>query len=364
VKLTLRITVIFLFLFVILLGAEAYFRLFSNCQLSGVAYDRTLGWRLRKNHHSESSPRQVVHFNGRGFRDRNHNLIKDPQAVRILILGDSYTAGLDCSDTEIFSSLLEYGLNKTPSGNVRYEIMNASVPAWATDQQCLYLKQEGLRYKPDFVILMVAPNDVRETYGKRFFTIENGQLKENGAPSILNFERFCWFLACHSCLFQHLQKRTNLNHGNFKGIFTLFPVSFAVGNKMCNERHLFLKTVPNEIKSAVNLFEALLLQMNRLCVENRSKFVLSVIPTKMEFDGTLNSPEYQPGKIAEVIQGVAAENGIPFLNLYSDLKSTNQDPVKIFISSEYHLNKRGHRFVAERLLSFFVENLAIRPDAQ
>src|ERR1700756_5486027 len=168
----------------ILLVTEAGLKFFSNCKVSGIIYDKQLGWRLKKNYsreEKEKGPKQRVrklNFNSRGFRDRDHSFEKDEGIKRIIFLGDSYTAGLQYSDEEIFTSCFEQILNANNSNKIKYEIMNVSIPAWATDQEYIYLRGEGIRYHPDYVLLMISPNDIRETYGKKFFYLENGQLGE------------------------------------------------------------------------------------------------------------------------------------------------------------------------------------------
>jgi hypothetical protein len=231
--------------------------------------------------------------------------------------------------------------------------MNASVPAWATDQQYIYLKEEGMKYHPDYVLLMIAPNDIRETYGKRFFYLENGNLKERGVPPIPWKARFYWFLANHSCAFQTLQSLFKQEYGSFKSVFQYFPVSFPLVSEMCNDKHLFLKEIPEEIIRARELFKTILLEINKLCKKNHCKLMIPVIPTKIEFDGNLKGARYEPGKISEYVKAIANENAIPFLDFFSYLKTEKKEPLKIFISSEYHLNNYGHVFVAKKLLPFF-----------
>ncbi len=349
----------FLMLCMLVLLIESGFKLLSNCQLSGIKYDKRLGWLLKKNYDSKIREKdsrkrgRKLSFNSRGFRDRDHSFEKDEGTKRIIFLGDSYTAGIQYSNDEIFTSIFEQKLNAISANKIKYEVMNVSVPAWATDQQYIYLKEEGMKYHADYVIIMIAHNDIREAYGKKFFYLENGNLKEVGAPPIPWKARFYWFLANHSCVFQGLQSLFKQNYGSFKNVFQYFPVSFPVGVEMCNDKHLFLKEIPEEITVAMELFKTILLEINQLCQKNHRKLLISVIPTKIEFDGALRGEQYEPGKIAEYVKAIADENAIPFLDLFSYLKTEEEDPLKIFISREYHLNDYGHAFVAKKLVPFF-----------
>lgn len=346
-----------------LLACEVWFRLMSPCRLSGVVYDEQLGWRLKRSHEAEvtlpwaDGPHPLVlRFNRDGFQDTDHARGKAPGRKRILVLGDSYTAGLDTPVDLIFTTRFAHLLNQTSRSGPAYEVMNVSVPAWATDQQYLYLREEGLAYHPDYVLLLVAPNDIREAYGKRFFTLVNGHLEQRGPSAIPGHARLTWFLSNRSCAFQALQSRLGLTYGTPRNFFKYFPVHFPVGSGRSNDSHLFLKDSPPEIAAALGLFKALVLEMHQLCQRHQCRLLTAIIPTKMEFDGALRAQPYQPGKIAEFVGALAEGHDIPFLDLFSILASSRHDPLAMFIPQEYHLNERGHAFVAETLLPFFIRH--------
>jgi len=346
----------------LLLVVEARFKLFSHCAVSAIAYDENLGWKLKRarswnlNSANSEKPNGNVTTNSKGFRDIEHSIAKQPGRKRIMFAGDSYTAGLHYPNEKIFTQRFAQALDQLTALKNRFEIMNVAVPAWATDQEYLYLRDEGMKYRPDYVFLMIAPNDIRESYGKQFFSLGNQRLTENGPPSVPWKTRFYWFLANHSCAFQYWQSKSKSNYGSFADIFQYFPVSFPVGSEISSDKHLFLQDAPPEIKTAKELFKALLLKINRLCKENHCKLLLSIIPTKVEYDGSLKDKRYQPGAIADYVETLASENNMPFLNLVRALDLQEKDPMRIFIANEYHLNDYGHAFVARNLLSFFISN--------
>ena len=269
-------------------------------------------------------------------------------------MGDSYTFGSRVSDDETFTSLFEKMITEDKIDNSRYDVMNVSAPAWATDQQFLYLRHIGMQYKPDYLFLMIAPNDIRESYVKQFFFLDgNGTLKENKITVVPWRDRLLWFLSNHSHTFQFLQKKVfSTDYGEAKHIFKFYPVNWVIKDYPEGDEPLFLKEMPEEVKKARNLFKALLSAINRICEVNGCELVLTILPMKMEFDATLKSQEYHPGYIAEYIKGIAAEYDVPFLDLFS-LAKEERDPLKIFIAEEYHFNEHGHNFIAERLYDFF-----------
>ena len=82
-------------------------------------------------------------------------------AFRILMLGDSFTQGNEVPVDKIFSKLLEYRLNQT--SDRAYEVINAGVRGGSPLQYYLWLKTEGLKLKPDIIILnFYLGNDITD----------------------------------------------------------------------------------------------------------------------------------------------------------------------------------------------------------
>jgi hypothetical protein len=94
-----------------------------------------------------------------GLRERELTLEKPPGVRRVLIVGDSFIEGAQVSDAELLTRQLERRLSEHTG--VRHEVINAGVAAWGTDQEYLFLKTEGVRYRPDLVIgAFYTGNDV------------------------------------------------------------------------------------------------------------------------------------------------------------------------------------------------------------
>jgi hypothetical protein len=86
----------------------------------------------------------------------------------------------------------------------RVEVLNFGVPSWGTDQKYIALREYGLIYRPDLVLLaFYAQNDVfdnsaklhskRSAYTKPFFAIQDGRLIEvpfvDRTPNIIYYSR-------------------------------------------------------------------------------------------------------------------------------------------------------------------------------
>ena len=132
--------------------------------------------------------RADVTINAEGWRSPAYLRAKPEGVYRVLVLGDSFMAGLQVGDEETFSGVLERRLNEAGLDR-RVEVINFGVPSWSTDQQFLALREYGVPLDPDMVLLaFYAQNDVAEVdlsfrsatsnYPKPYFDIRDGQLVE------------------------------------------------------------------------------------------------------------------------------------------------------------------------------------------
>ena len=117
--------------------------------------------------------------NAQGFRS-DHEFTPEPRpgVLRILSLGDSFTAGYRVGQHETFSSLQEQLINRE-YGQAEVMVAEISDPANAL----YYLEQFGLRLKPHIVLLGITlGNDISQTYltldpqGSYILTLEDGKV--------------------------------------------------------------------------------------------------------------------------------------------------------------------------------------------
>ena len=99
-----------------------------------------------------------VRTNKLGFRDKEYLHKKTGNAIRIVGLGDSIMFGQGASEDSIYLTQLEYNLKHTHKSN-RIEIINMAVPGYNTAMEVETLKEKGLAFKPDIVILGFSGND-------------------------------------------------------------------------------------------------------------------------------------------------------------------------------------------------------------
>jgi lysophospholipase L1-like esterase len=100
--------------------------------------------------------RARVRTNSRGLRDDELVVPKSEGVFRILLLGDSVTAGLEVDKDETFEALCEKRLAR--HGPV--EVVNCGVRGYNLDNILGFLEHEGLAYEPDLVVYVFVENDL------------------------------------------------------------------------------------------------------------------------------------------------------------------------------------------------------------
>src|SRR5437899_11369763 len=116
-----------------------------------MVLDDKLGWKhavnLRKTFANENGEKILVVLNAHGHRGKYYDFARHKDKYRILVLGDSFTEGVQVDEEDLFTARLE-------KMNPPLEVINAGVGGYGTVQEYLYLLSEGLRFNPDFVLLI------------------------------------------------------------------------------------------------------------------------------------------------------------------------------------------------------------------
>jgi len=136
----------------------------------------------------------MVRTNSAGLRaDRDYPLQTPPRRKRIVLLGDSYTAGDGVSNGERYSDLLEQKYNSN------LDVINFGLNGSGTDQQLLIYENIAKDYEADaYIFAICVENIARNTYTcfpsmsnweqtiyyrpKPYFVLENGNLLLNNQP--------------------------------------------------------------------------------------------------------------------------------------------------------------------------------------
>ena len=151
-----------------------------------IMYSPELGWRPRPNYQSENFT-----LNSRGVRSTKEYPYEKPmEEQRIVAIGDSFTFG-----TGVFTKIGEEPVPDESLYTARLEdilpavsVINLGVDGYGTDQQFLYLQEEGFKYDPDLIIMSIFVDDLfRSTlyfrdYFKPKFELIDGKLQLTHVP--------------------------------------------------------------------------------------------------------------------------------------------------------------------------------------
>ncbi|MCA8943979.1 MAG: SGNH/GDSL hydrolase family protein [Planctomycetes bacterium] len=120
-------------------------------------------------------------------RMRNPEIpVEKPSGVfRVAVAGDSIAFGWGVEESDCFPRVLERMLNDGPKppGIARFEVINGGTPGWGIPGYAYWLKNTGLAYDPDAVVVTFINNDLTELIK----TVEG----DAAAPDVLVLPGWC-----------------------------------------------------------------------------------------------------------------------------------------------------------------------------
>jgi len=320
--------------------------------------DKKLGWVLIPS--SQAIDRKPcysirIKINSMGLRDREVALQKKKNTFRILVLGDSFTFGSGVENEETFPKYLERLLN-VKSNEIKYEVINAGIFGWGTSQEYAYLKEGGIRFKPDLIILAFAPNDVEDVYYQEF-----KGWKLNLSPRF----PFKNFVTRHSYFYR-----------NMRMPYTKFLISLGKRGPSAffdSPSQVFQETFPEKLKLAFDKTEEIILKMDILAKQNKAKVAFVFVPTTLEVLGQLNEDRYLRGKsyffdtkfqanyqlrVRKEISEFLRKNGTFNLDPLSDFtySCSAESLHNLYFWCDGHFTPEGHKLFAQAIYNFLLKN--------
>ncbi len=144
-------------------------------------YDSLRGWAMTPNVRNVSvTDGTILNSNSRGIRGTTEYAELRPLGKkRIVVLGDSFTFGNEVADDETYAHYLEGLLPDT-------EVLNLGVTGYGHDQMLLYLQQEGVKYRPDVVLLGFVWIDMHRNVQEFLFCSKPRFVLRNGKTVLTN----------------------------------------------------------------------------------------------------------------------------------------------------------------------------------
>jgi hypothetical protein len=144
-------------------------------------FHATLGWAKRPSTQTRRNTDEydvTFDVNTRGLRDDPMPSLDKPGGrFRVLALGDSFTLGFTVEREDLFVDQLE----RWWQGEGRdVDVINAGTEGYSTDQETVWLQEEGAAYRPDLVLLFAYENDLYWNGQERYTDKEKPRFSQAG----------------------------------------------------------------------------------------------------------------------------------------------------------------------------------------
>jgi hypothetical protein len=252
--------------------------------------------------------------NSLGYRDREHAVAKPPGVYRIVVLGDSIAAGLRVErNQDIFPAILERLLNQR---GLPAEVINLAVSGYNTQQQVETLRERGLAYHPDLVLVAYTLSARGRLDGDIMKTLLDDEQRQGGVSSA---RADIWLV--HSALYRFLR----------------FRVLAAAGRPAPapDPRHYL------ELVSA-DTVEPYFGVLRQLAQDHRFQVLIAVFPRFVS-----SFSRYHLQKEHRYVAGLARDDGFALIDLllpFNDCRNASPEPISVEV---YHPSAYGHRCAAE-----------------
>lgn len=304
-----------------------------------------------------------VRFNRDGLRDdREPPAGPDPGAFRIVLLGDSFSAGLQVPSERSFARLLETGLRAEGVKERRIEVWNAAVDGFGTVQALRMFVDRVAQYRPNVVLLgLFLANDLGDnvpTGGSRnhYLASRCGRpyVGLNGKGGLVDIREDASARQSGSWL-DRLLRRSEL-YAN------LFPGSDSVSTGFA-DWDVFTGKHPEAVASAWELTRALVGELDRQVQARGAKLAVLLMPHQQEARVGSAAPSVRPNTIDFDRAHASAESflrqaRISYIDLYPSLRQMIANGEHPYLRRDMHWNGRGHEIVADIIRRWLVDHCA------
>lgn len=336
----------------------------------------------RTTRHS-SSPKgeytSVSHINAYGYRGVDFDVPKKAGVIRIFAVGDSFTVGVGCSDTQTIPFRLEQKLKEE---GFPVEVVNAGVGHAGTIQSYLNLRDIHLKYEPDLVILFFDLTDLHDDWLAERHAIftPNGDIRRLDSL-YTNGRRDWWATATHYSAFCRLfhnkvvrsfEKMSVIGFDKYvkasqegkraKAVIAYADTPRADAFAVKNDGMLFLRGRSKEalILEQWKRTTKYLTRIQELLRSRGIPLVIVMYPYGIYVDGR----QWNEGRVPwgfeqgktytdhlpfELMAQYARDRGIPFINTLDDFLQAPSRPY--FFDWDGHLTPEGNAIVSSAVAS-------------
>jgi hypothetical protein len=276
------------------------------------------------------------HFitNQRGFRNtENYDYPKTPNTIRVLSIGDSHTFGYEVDQDETYSSQIAKNLS---SNSIRAQVMNAGVSGFGTAEELIFLENEGIKYKPDYVILGFFKNDFDDNVRANLFSLQKDSLflKNNSYLPGVKVQDFIYRFG----FIKWLSENSYLYSFIFNSIWDFYKgMSIEDAHSYSKEYAINTKQKVDEYPKRLTV--KLLERIYSTCRKSGIQFILVDIPS-WEFNGKIESSFND-------ISGELKEPICDYLIKYEYVKQNLTQGEILRRKGHHHISAKTHKFIAD-----------------
>ena len=325
-----------------------------------------------------------IETNAAGQRGREIPIPKPPGTFRILVLGDSFVEAEQVQEQERFIRRLEATLNAgNPTRNgapVRYEVIDGGCGGWGQAQELLYLREQGLAYQPDLVLLaFFVGNDVGDNSielqldGKReaalkpyFVPRKDGSLEllPPNPPSPTLVERAANTLRLHSTVYNFLESGVLQKLGR-DDLFAAWRTADALERPRYQGNLIYRSRLTDDWREGWQITEALLGMVKGESLQHGAPFGMIVVPTRAQVSDQAwrGIAGRDGGRQAGLdrsfpnrqLQAIAERLDAPLLDLVPALQEADKvNPDSLYYERDQHWTAAGHAVAAQAIASFML----------
>ena len=348
-----NISISFITIFIFLIIFEIILRL--TAQVPSYYYprnlfiaDKELGYKLKPNFQAVQTLgeyKYMIKINSNGLRDREYG---SKGSFRILALGDSFTFGTGLEMEYTYLAVLEGLINS--SGKLKCEVIKSGVPGYGTEQEFVYLKSFGLKYKPDIVLIgFCIPNDPDDNMREKD-TVVDGFLVSSKAATYEKTEMVFLvkaFLRRHIYIYSFVVNKLKTNPKLCNIIYNS-KIGLNVFEK---ELQFYRQNYSEKTKKAFEKTFAILKDFKYFTDKEGIKLCIVLIPTRTQIDinqlrlvkkqFNLDTGDCDVSKPTMIMVSFLKKQGIDFLDLTPVLKEEIKRGKRLYYVLDGHWNKEG-----------------------
>jgi lysophospholipase L1-like esterase len=323
-------------------------------------YDPLLGW--SKMPGAEGSfvgyeYQAHVQINSQGLRDDEVPYQKPPGEYRILALGDSFTVELEVEKEQVWTEVLEELLSAKRAA----QVINAGTRGYGSDQEYLFLREGGLKYSPDLVLVAFFVNDVLSNrldqeegrkYAKPRFVLRDGQLHLTNVPPPQPSAN-------------PLKSLSKLLERSYLYRFASEMLEKSSPGELPEYCQVYQTNYTPEWEEAWKVTEAILVEMQRLAERAGAQLFVCYLPEQNQVsDSQWNqialygggASSYDRERPNRLLGELCARHGIPYLDLTPAFRQhiAAGGPYPYF-PVDAHFNVEGNRLAAQLIYEYLVE---------